>query len=78
MTKDLQKLITYLQNDSRAISDFLTNKKEFLSRFELSSDEIQALNARDLSSLNDLGINHSEAVGALSGAHSQHCGNRLS
>lgn len=40
-------------------------------------EEREALMARNIESLNDLGLSVEESVGALSGAHSQRCGNRI-
>lgn len=77
MTKDFKEVIHILQTDTRAIAQFLSSPNNFISQFNLSDDEIAALNARDLSKFNNLGLTQAEAVGALSGAHSQRCGNKM-
>lgn len=45
----------------------------FLSKYNLTNVEQQALLSRDVNALNTLGLSTGHAVGALSGAHSQRC-----
>lgn len=73
MTQDFKKLITELQEDPKVIGKFLSDPTNFLEKLHLSSEEKKALLSRDVESLNDLGLTTSQAVGALSGAHSQRC-----
>lgn len=73
MSKNFNKLIEELQSDSKLIGQFMANPEKVLEKAKVSSAERKALLARDIEALNDLGLTSSQAVGALSGAHSQRC-----
>ncbi|MPW12614.1 arginine deiminase [Lactobacillus delbrueckii] len=68
-----QKLIQKLQSDPITIGNFLADPEEFLKSTKLTNQEKKTLLARDVEALNDLGLTIDQAVGALSGAHSQLC-----
>lgn len=73
MSKDFNFLVKELQEKPRLISEFLSDESNFLSKYNLTNVEQQALLSRDVNALNTLGLSTGHAVGALSGAHSQHC-----
>lgn len=67
--KNFDVLINDLQSNVSVISDFLDNPKKVISQYDLTSEQANALLSRDITSLDNLGIEKSIAVGALSGAH---------
>lgn len=73
MSQEFKKLIEQLQDDPKIISKFLADPVAFLEKLHITSEERKALLSRDVEALNVLGLNDSQAVGALSGAHSQIC-----
>lgn len=73
MSIEFQKLIQKLQSDPITIGNFLADPEEFLKSTKLTNQEKKTLLARDVEALNDLGLTIDQAVGALSGAHSQLC-----
>jgi hypothetical protein len=75
MTKNFENVIRELQSDTQSISRFLSNPEKFLKNKGLTKLEKEALLTRDIQQLEHLGVEVDTAVGALSGAHSQRCGN---
>lgn len=73
MSNNLKKLIDLLQSDTKLIGQFMSDPKSVLENAGLSHDEKKAILSRDVNALNELGLTSSQAVGALSGAHSQRC-----
>lgn len=73
MSKQLSKLITELQGNMELVGKFFDNPSKVIDSFGISGTEKQALLARDLESLNRIGLSEQQAVGALSGAHSSGC-----
>lgn len=73
MSIEFKKLIQKLQSDPIIIGNYLADPVAFLKETKLTSQEKKTLLARDLEALNDLGLTTDQAVGALSGAHSQRC-----
>lgn len=73
MSIEFQKLIQKLQSDPITIGNFLADPEEFLKSTKLTNQEKKILLARDVEALSDLGLTTDQAVGALSGAHSQRC-----
>ncbi|MDO4912430.1 MAG: hypothetical protein Q3960_02625 [Lactobacillus sp.] len=73
MTKDFNKLINDLQANTSVIAEFLSSPEKVLNKYDISAQEKEALLARDLDSLDNLGLTVDKAAGALSGAHSQLC-----
>lgn len=62
-------LIHDLQSNVSVISDFLADPKKVIGQYNLTNDQVSALLSRDITALDNLGIEKSIAVGALSGAH---------
>lgn len=77
MSKEFKNIIADLQKNPKSIASYLSDPELFLKDKNISVEEREALMARNIESLNDLGLSVEESVGALSGAHSQRCGNRI-
>lgn len=73
MSEDFNFSVKELQSNQRLIADFLSDDYNFLNKFSLTEKERQALLSRDVTALNDLGLTTDQALGALSGAHSNRC-----
>jgi cephalosporin hydroxylase len=67
--KNFDVLINELQSNVSVISDFLANPKKVIEEYNLTDEQKKAMLSRDIASLDNLGIEKSVAVGALSGAH---------
>jgi hypothetical protein len=73
MSKQLNHLVTELQGNMELVGDFFDNPSKVIDSFGITGKEKQALLARDLNSLNKIGLSEQQIVGALSGAHSSQC-----
>lgn len=67
--KNFDVLIQDLQSNVSVISDFLADPKKVIGQYDLTNEQASALLSRDITSLDNLGIEKSIAVGALSGGH---------
>lgn len=75
ITKGMQDVMDRLQSDWSFIGEFLDDPSAALNGMTLSDEEHRALLARNPDALLALGFQQGAVAAALSGAHSQTCGN---
>lgn len=76
MSKGLENLIHDLQGNVTVVSKFNADIDKVVQEYELSNKEKELLRTKDVEGLIKLGLQETEAVGALSNAHSSTCGPR--
>lgn len=69
VSKDMKVIMERLESDWEFIGNFLNNPSETIAQFELSDAEKEALSARNLNALMNLGLSDEEVTVAMSGTH---------
>ncbi|WP_225745021.1 arginine deiminase [Marinilactibacillus sp. Marseille-P9653] len=75
MSKDFNTVVNHLQGNISDISSYLSNPEKFLSKYDLSAAERNALLSKDIDALTTLGVEDELVAGVMSSPwmHSQRC-----
>lgn len=71
---NFNELINDLQGNPNLIAEYIVNPMNVLGKYQLTTEEKDALLEGSFESLVDLGVSGELAAGVLSGAHSSTCG----
>ena len=73
MSPVMEQVIYRLKNDLSFAESFLNSPEQAIKNYDLNSEEYEALIARDVQALQELGVSNEDIWAAESGAHSQTC-----
>ncbi|AQQ55406.1 hypothetical protein [Planococcus lenghuensis] len=73
MSKDMEKIITRLQDDWAFLSEFLSFPELAIQKFNLTETEKNVLLSKNGEGIEKLGFEEEVVAAAMSGAHSSTC-----